>query len=248
MRALTFKETGADEAPTTTRAAGRRPVDRKVRRHDRLCSLALLYKRLRQCVRSIKKEDRNLLVRGLTNVDCTMHPIRRFVPVGFAGKDLHTIGFSSIPVLDREHVAAHDHGHPMIGVNVPRRSHAWFENQPTDQCSIALADCFGAHGQHTCVGIRLCSLTSGFRRSPLAVRRTASRCSVARRTERQQFDGPQSAGNDHSITRSVRRRTAGGIVMPSALAVLRLMIVSNFAARSKGMSPGLAPLKMRSTK
>jgi len=52
----------------------------------------------------------------------------------------------------------------------------------------------------------------------------------------------------HSITSSARRRIDSGIVMPSALAVRRLITSSNLEGRSTGSSPGFAPLKILSTK
>src|SRR6266851_5081161 len=51
----------------------------------------------------------------------------------------------------------------------------------------------------------------------------------------------------HSITRSARDRMDGGIVRPSAFAVLRLMTNSNLVGCSMGRSPGLAPLRILST-
>src|SRR5262245_42852509 len=52
----------------------------------------------------------------------------------------------------------------------------------------------------------------------------------------------------HSITRSARTRIDRGIVRPRALAVLRLITSSNVLACSTGKSPGLAPLRILSTK
>src|SRR5262249_21149975 len=49
------------------------------------------------------------------------------------------------------------------------------------------------------------------------------------------------------ITSSASRSRDGGIVIPSALAVLRLMTSSNFVGCSTGRSPGLAPLRILST-
>src|SRR5258708_214111 len=49
----------------------------------------------------------------------------------------------------------------------------------------------------------------------------------------------------HSITSSARASSLSGIVMPSALAVLRLMTRSNFVGCTTGRSPGLAPLRIR---
>ena len=51
----------------------------------------------------------------------------------------------------------------------------------------------------------------------------------------------------YSITSSAPARIAGGIVRPSAFAVLRLITSSNFVGCSIGRSAGLAPLRILST-
>src|SRR5829696_8357207 len=55
-------------------------------------------------------------------------------------------------------------------------------------------------------------------------------------------------GDPHSITSSARARRVGGIVRPSAFAVLRLIVSSYRVACSTGRSEGLKPLRIRSTK
>jgi hypothetical protein len=52
-------------------------------------------------------------------------------------------------------------------------------------------------------------------------------------------------GSRHSITSSARASRVGGISMPSALAVLRLMTSSNLAGCMTGKSAGFSPLRMR---
>jgi hypothetical protein len=51
----------------------------------------------------------------------------------------------------------------------------------------------------------------------------------------------------YSINSSARASSVGGIVMPSALAVLRLTISSSLVGSSTGRSPGLAPFRILST-
>src|SRR5262249_9575297 len=51
----------------------------------------------------------------------------------------------------------------------------------------------------------------------------------------------------HSITSSARVISDGGRSRPSALAVLRLIVSSILVGNSIGKSPGLAPLRIRST-
>src|SRR5262249_34232670 len=50
----------------------------------------------------------------------------------------------------------------------------------------------------------------------------------------------------YCITSSARPRSDGGIVRPSALAVLRLMTNSNFVGACNGRLAGFSPLRMRS--
>jgi len=57
---------------------------------------------------------------------------------------------------------------------------------------------------------------------------------------------PEHPGH-HSITWSARSSSARGMVRPSALAALRLMISSNLIGCSTGRSAGLAPFKILST-
>ena len=58
---------------------------------------------------------------------------------------------------------------------------------------------------------------------------------------------PQLVPYAYWITSSARSSREGGIVIPSPLAVLRLMTSSNCVGSSTGRSAGLVPFKMRST-
>ena len=57
----------------------------------------------------------------------------------------------------------------------------------------------------------------------------------------------RTSGLSHSITLSAWIRSVGGMVIPRALAVLRLITNWNVLGCSTGRSPGLAPLRIRST-
>jgi Transcriptional regulatory protein, C terminal len=76
---------------------------------------------------------------------------------------------------------------------------------------------------------------------------------LASRTNRNpQLHSPSSEGfwtraDAYWTTSSARASSDGGIVSPSAFAVLRLITSSNFVGCSMGRSPGLAPLRIRST-
>jgi hypothetical protein len=51
----------------------------------------------------------------------------------------------------------------------------------------------------------------------------------------------------YSITSSARASSVGGTSSPSACAVIKLMISSNFVGCSTGISPGFAPRRILST-
>src|SRR6476661_2865298 len=51
----------------------------------------------------------------------------------------------------------------------------------------------------------------------------------------------------HSITSSALASRDGGTVMPSALAVFRLMVNSNFVGCTTGSSAGVSPFRIRPT-
>src|SRR5262245_58450037 len=59
--------------------------------------------------------------------------------------------------------------------------------------------------------------------------------------------GTSRSQRSHSMTWSARSSSDGGIVRPSALAVLRLITSANFVGCSTGRSAGLAPLRILST-
>src|SRR3972149_213735 len=70
---------------------------------------------------------------------------------------------------------------------------------------------------------------------------------VERRDRGQHRQDGQDASLHHWTTWSARIRTDGGIVSPSALAVFRLTISSNFVGCSMGRARGLAPFRILST-
>src|SRR5215469_8797576 len=61
------------------------------------------------------------------------------------------------------------------------------------------------------------------------------------------LDRTSFAWRTHSMTSSARAIGVGGTMMPSSLAVLRLMTRSNLAGAWTGSSLGFSPLRMRST-
>src|SRR6476619_8538843 len=71
------------------------------------------------------------------------------------------------------------------------------------------------------------------------------RCERPRR--RRAAEQRDELATPHSITSSARASSVSGTVRPSAFAVLRLMINSNFVGACTGRSAGFSPLRMRST-
>jgi len=57
----------------------------------------------------------------------------------------------------------------------------------------------------------------------------------------------RTAAKAYSITSSARARTACGMLIPSVLAVLRLITSSNLVGSSTGKSEGFSPLRIRPT-
>ena len=78
-----------------------------------------------------------------------------------------------------------------------------------------------------------CAAPWNFDPAPLAV----DRCSGSKK----------EISSLHSITSVARKRISFGILMPIALAALRLTTRAKIAACSIGRSPGLAPFRIRST-
>src|SRR5215510_7601226 len=74
------------------------------------------------------------------------------------------------------------------------------------------------------------------------------RANAERRGEQRGSTSDERPAVDHSITRSARCSSGGEMVRRRALTVLRLTTSSNFVGRSMGRSPGLAPLRILSTK
>src|SRR5262249_26859264 len=58
---------------------------------------------------------------------------------------------------------------------------------------------------------------------------------------------PLVAARYCQIISSARASSIGGTVSPSALAVFRLITISNLVGACRGRSPGLVPFKIRST-
>ena len=89
----------------------------------------------------------------------------------------------------------------------------------------------------------MCGATRDVRLVPIAdiERKCAARASMAVRLM------PMQQKHLYSITSSVRASRLFDGLMPSTLAVLRLMISSNLVAFWTGRSPGFSPLSMRST-
>src|SRR5262249_40671091 len=66
--------------------------------------------------------------------------------------------------------------------------------------------------------------------------------------DRRAADQHDEGATLHSITSSAMASTFDGTVIPSALAVVRLMTSSNLVGCSTGMSPGFVPRRILSTK
>jgi hypothetical protein len=78
------------------------------------------------------KPGQGHLIGSRTHVHSPVHLIGGCVPVCLTGKDFHPFGFSAISVLNRQRLAAHNHGYPMKWIDMPGRGRAGLQNQPPD--------------------------------------------------------------------------------------------------------------------
>ena len=94
-----------------------------------------------------------------------------------------------------------------------------------------------------------CATSALDRRGPDALDKSAFDPIAARRINASAKSVLTLRGKRHcySITSSARSRIDVGSSIPIALAVLRLMAVSNFVAWSTGKSPAFAPLRILAT-
>ena len=81
----------------------------------------------------------------------------------------------------------------------------------------------------------------GLRQGLLSSRADIRRC-------KRQFRFGQKPSRLHSITLSARATSNGGSSIPSAFAVVRLMLNSNWVGWKMGISPGFSPLSILSAK
>jgi hypothetical protein len=90
-------------------------------------------------------------------------------------------------------------------------------------------------------------LTAVVKETDLRDLRVWLRLNDKRRHEEAQHQQSAERAHLHRITSSAWNSSVGGMVSPIALAVLRLMISSNFVGCSTGRSAGLAPFRILST-
>jgi hypothetical protein len=77
--------------------------------------LTLLLTGLRLCVRKVKHEDSNLLIRLVTNIHRMMDTLSRLLPVYLSRRNLDALVLASVTVFNREHVTTQHHGRVSSG-------------------------------------------------------------------------------------------------------------------------------------
>ena len=87
--------------------------------------------RLGHGIGMVEKEDGDLLVRLLTNVDTAVNKVRRLVPTSLPWAHREPVA-RPVAVLDRESIATQDHRYSMKWVTVPVHRLAGREPQPAD--------------------------------------------------------------------------------------------------------------------
>ena len=93
----------------------------------------------------VEKEDGDLVIGLLADVDTSVNSIRRLVPTRLPRTDLEPIALAAITVFDRKSVTPQDHGYPMKRVAVPVHGLAGGETQATNKGRSALKEPFLGH-------------------------------------------------------------------------------------------------------
>jgi hypothetical protein len=88
---------------------------------------------LRNGVGAIQKENRDLFISLLADIDHPMNTTSRFVPVCLACRDLEMLALGLVALLDRQCLAAEDHRDAMEPVSVPACRLARSKAQPPNE-------------------------------------------------------------------------------------------------------------------
>ena len=82
----------------------------------------LFLSRLRLGIWTVEKENRNLLIRTLSDIHRSMNAGARLLPLDLSRSDLNALAVASITVLNREGIASQDHRHSLKRIAMPRHS------------------------------------------------------------------------------------------------------------------------------
>jgi hypothetical protein len=101
----------------------------------------------------VEKEDGDLLVGLLADVDTAVKTVGRLVPTRLPGTDLEPFALAAVAVFNPEGIAPQDHGYPMKRVAVPVHCLAGGESQATNNGRSALKESFLRHRWGKCMQI-----------------------------------------------------------------------------------------------
>jgi len=99
----------------------------------------------------VEKEDGDLLVGLLADVDTAVKTVGRLVPTRLPGTDLEPFALAAVAVFNPEGIAPQDHGYPMKRVAVPVHGLAGGETQATNKSRSALKESFLRHRCGKCM-------------------------------------------------------------------------------------------------
>ena len=100
----------------------------------------------------VEKEDGDLLVGLLADVDTAVKTVGRLVPTRLPRTDLEPFALA-VAVFNPEGTAPQDHGYPMKRVAVPVHGLAGGETQATNKGRSALKESFFRHRWRKCMQI-----------------------------------------------------------------------------------------------
>ena len=93
---------------------------------------------LRNVIGLIEEEDGDLFIGSLADVNRTMNPIGRLIPIDLPSLGRQVQTWAPVPVFDHDRVAAEYHGDSVKRVAVPGSRFTGFEALPPDQDGTAM--------------------------------------------------------------------------------------------------------------
>ncbi len=100
---------------------------------------------LRDCVGTVEKEDGDLFVRLIADVDPAVRALGGLIPIHLPGCDVEALARRAIAVFDRQGSAMQHHADPVKGIAVPGHGFTRRERHPPDERCPTVEEHFLGH-------------------------------------------------------------------------------------------------------